>query len=44
MLYLYAVFTTSLIALFMAGVIEQRRHYRSLLSIPVRVLVNGIRG
>jgi poly-gamma-glutamate synthase PgsB/CapB len=32
------------LALLVAGVIEQRRHYRHLRSIPTRVLVNGIRG
>ncbi|MBY8889473.1 poly-gamma-glutamate synthase PgsB, partial [Streptomyces sp. PTM05] len=30
--------------LLVAGVLEQRRHYASLEQIPVRVLVNGIRG
>lgn len=44
MLYLYVVFTISLIALLVAGVIEQRRHFDNLDRIPVRVLVNGIRG
>src|SRR4051795_2204004 len=27
-----------------AGIVEQRRHYANLDRIPVRVLVNGIRG
>ncbi len=44
MIFLYVVFTISLAALFIGGVIEQRRHYRNLNSIPVRVMVNGIRG
>jgi poly-gamma-glutamate synthase PgsB/CapB len=43
-LYLYCVFTAWYLALVVAGVIEQRLHYRRLRSIPVRVLVNGIRG
>ncbi|GAU71427.1 PGA synthase PgsB [Streptomyces sp. NBRC 110611] len=30
--------------LLIAGVVEQRRHFASLDQIPVRVLVNGIRG
>lgn len=44
MLYLYVVFTVCLMALLVAGVIEQRRHFGNLDRIPVRVLVNGIRG
>ena len=44
MLVLYATFTVSLAALLAAGVVEQRRHLARLESIPVRVLVNGIRG
>ncbi len=44
MLYLYTVFTISLLALLVAGVIEQRRHFKNLDAIPTRVLVNGIRG
>lgn len=44
MLFLYAIFTVSLLTMFAAGVIEQRRHFKNLNSIPVRVMVNGIRG
>jgi poly-gamma-glutamate synthase PgsB/CapB len=44
MTFLYAVLTLSLASLLLAGVLEQRRHLRTLSSIPVRVLVNGIRG
>jgi gamma-polyglutamate synthase len=44
MLYLYLVFTTALAALVGVGAAEQRRHLAALESIPVRVLVNGIRG
>jgi len=43
-IFLYVVFTLSLLALFIAGVVEQRRHFANLDHIPVRVLVNGIRG
>lgn len=44
MLFLYAIFSVSLLVVFVAGVIEQRRHFRNLNSISVRVMVNGIRG
>lgn len=44
MRYLYVVYTVSLLGLLVAGVLEQRRHYRNLRSIPLRVLVNGTRG
>jgi poly-gamma-glutamate synthase PgsB/CapB len=44
MLLLYLTFTASLAALLAGGVVEQRRHLARLESIPVRVLVNGIRG
>lgn len=44
MLYLYVVFALSLLALLGAGISEQRRHFANLDRIPVRVLVNGIRG
>ncbi len=44
MIFLYVVFTVSLAALLVGGIVEQRRHYRNLESIPVRVMVNGIRG
>ena len=41
---MYAVFSVSLFVLFVLGIVEQRRHYRNLHSIPIRVMVNGIRG
>jgi poly-gamma-glutamate synthase PgsB/CapB len=44
MIALYAIFTVALAALLAGGVVEQRRHLARLESIPVRVLVNGIRG
>jgi len=44
MYFLYAVFAVSLAALLVLGVLEQRRHDANLARIPVRVLVNGIRG
>src|SRR5215218_5786287 len=44
MLALYAIFTLSLAALLAGGMVEQRRHFARLESIPVRILVNGIRG
>src|SRR5262245_61858103 len=44
MLYLYFVFGGSLVMLLIAGIIERQRHQRSLGRIPIRILVNGIRG
>ncbi|WP_084725731.1 poly-gamma-glutamate synthase PgsB [Streptacidiphilus melanogenes] len=44
MLFLYCVLMICCAGLLLAGVVEQRRHYTSLEQIPVRVLVNGIRG
>ncbi|MFE9096026.1 poly-gamma-glutamate synthase PgsB [Streptomyces sp. NPDC007264] len=44
MLYLYFVLLAGGVSLLVAGIVEQRRHYASLHSIPSRVLVNGIRG
>lgn len=44
MYFLYTIFVLSLIALLIAGVVEQRRHNANLDAIAVRVLVNGIRG
>ncbi|NYF58900.1 poly-gamma-glutamate synthase PgsB [Micromonospora purpureochromogenes] len=44
MVYLYVVFVLCSVALFGAGMVEQRNHYRNLTMIPDRVLVNGIRG
>jgi poly-gamma-glutamate synthase PgsB/CapB len=44
MLFMYAVFAGSLTILLVLGVVEQHRHDRNLDRIPVRILVNGIRG
>ena len=44
MLFLYCVLVVCCAVLLTAGVVEQRRHNASLDLIPVRVLVNGIRG
>src|SRR5438093_2587461 len=44
MYFLYAVFALALAVLLALGVVEQRRHDANLARIPVRVLVNGIRG
>lgn len=44
MYYLYGIFSISLGLLFVLGVVERRRHMRDLAQIPVRILVNGIRG
>ncbi|GAA2567210.1 MULTISPECIES: poly-gamma-glutamate synthase PgsB [Streptomyces] len=44
MLYLYFVLLIGSLFLLAAGIVEQRRHYAALHSIPSRVLVNGIRG
>ncbi|WP_406863260.1 poly-gamma-glutamate synthase PgsB [Streptomyces sp. HUAS MG47] len=44
MLYLYFVLLTGSVFLLIAGIVEQRRHYAALHTIPTRVLVNGIRG
>ncbi|MEH0938133.1 poly-gamma-glutamate synthase PgsB [Micromonospora psammae] len=44
MAYLYIVFVLCCLALLVAGIVEQRNHYRNLDKIPDRVLVNGIRG
>jgi gamma-polyglutamate synthase len=43
-LYLYFVLLIGAVALLVAGIVEQRRHYAALHVIPSRVLVNGIRG
>jgi gamma-polyglutamate synthase len=42
--FLYVAFGLSLGCLLLAGMYEQRRHLANLHSIPLRVLVNGIRG
>lgn len=44
MLFLYVIFSAGLLAMFVAGIVEQRRHFRNLNNIPVRVMINGIRG
>jgi gamma-polyglutamate synthase len=44
MYFLYGVFAAALAVLLALGVLEQRRHDANLDRIPVRVLVNGIRG
>ena len=44
MTYLYIVYGLCSLALFVAGLIEQRNHSRNLAMIPHRVLINGIRG
>ena len=44
MLFMYAVFAAALLVLLVLGMVEQHRHERNLARIPVRVLVNGIRG
>ncbi|RMI45013.1 poly-gamma-glutamate synthase PgsB [Streptomyces triticirhizae] len=44
MLYLYSVLTSCCLLLLIGGVVEQRRHEANLRQIPLRVLVNGIRG
>lgn len=44
MLFLYLLTLGSCLALLAAGVVERRNHDAALNSIPVRVLVNGIRG
>src|SRR6476661_5150835 len=41
---MYGVFALSLTVLLILGVVEQTRHDRNLDRIPVRVLVNGLRG
>jgi poly-gamma-glutamate synthase PgsB/CapB len=43
-LYLYCMFLLWCAGLLAAGILEQRFHSKRLHSIPVRVLVNGIRG
>ncbi|QRP50433.1 poly-gamma-glutamate synthase PgsB [Amycolatopsis sp. FDAARGOS 1241] len=44
MLFLYLVLLLASATLLIAGINEQRQHYKHLHSIPTRVLVNGIRG
>lgn len=44
MLFLYVIVLLCCAVLWIAGILEQRRHFASLEQIPTRVLVNGIRG
>jgi len=42
--FLFGVYVAGCLLLLAAGLVEQRRHHRRLLSIPERIVVNGIRG
>ena len=44
MIFLYVVLLGCCLALLVVGIVERRRHDAALGSIPVRVMVNGIRG
>ena len=44
MTFLFGVYVAGCLLLLVAGVVEQRSHHRRLLSIPERIVVNGIRG
>ncbi|MEV5957605.1 poly-gamma-glutamate synthase PgsB [Streptomyces sp. NPDC051987] len=44
MLFLYVIVLLCCVGLWIAGILEQQRHFASLEQIPTRVLVNGIRG
>ncbi|MEU0966959.1 poly-gamma-glutamate synthase PgsB [Streptomyces sp. NPDC005917] len=44
MLFLYVIVLLCCAGLWVAGIVEQQRHFASLEQIPTRVLVNGIRG
>jgi gamma-polyglutamate synthase len=44
LLFLYVIVLLCCAGLWIAGILEQRRHFASLEQIPTRVLVNGIRG
>ncbi|WP_395307190.1 poly-gamma-glutamate synthase PgsB [Mycobacterium sp. AMU20-3851] len=44
MTFLFGVYLAGSVAMLVAGLLEQRRHYQSLHSIPHRVVINGIRG
>ncbi|GAB3131329.1 poly-gamma-glutamate synthase PgsB [Tsukamurella serpentis] len=44
MIVLYALLVGACLVLLGCGVLEQRRHHQNLHSIPVRVVINGIRG
>jgi gamma-polyglutamate synthase len=42
--FLFGVYAGGCLLLLLAGLVEQRNHHRRLMSIPQRVVVNGIRG
>jgi gamma-polyglutamate synthase len=44
MTFLFSFYLTGCLAMLVAGLAEQRAHYKSLHSIPHRVVINGIRG
>lgn len=44
MSFLFGFYLVGSAVMLVAGIIEQRRHYRNLHSIPNRVVINGIRG
>lgn len=44
MTFLFGVYLAGSMAMLVAGLLEQRAHYKSLHSIPHRVVINGIRG
>ena len=44
MYFLYITYGLALCGMLVGGMVEQRRHEASLRSIPIRIMVNGIRG
>jgi gamma-polyglutamate synthase len=44
MTFLFGVYVAGCLLLLVAGLVEQRGHHRRLMSIPERIVVNGIRG
>jgi gamma-polyglutamate synthase len=42
--FLFGVYVAGCLLLLVAGLVEQRIHHRRLMSIPQRIVVNGIRG
>ncbi|WP_433281349.1 poly-gamma-glutamate synthase PgsB [Pseudonocardia xinjiangensis] len=44
MTFLFGVYVAGCLLLLAAGLVEHRNHHRRLLSIPERIVVNGIRG
>jgi poly-gamma-glutamate synthase PgsB/CapB len=44
MVFLYCVLLGGSTLLLFAGIVEQRRHYANLATIPRRIMINGIRG